>query len=173
VEVVEMVTQTEEKKEERATHLEDLDVIMGEDSSPSEAEVKDDAPVMAPPITKKQVEQPQPTKARKGSYPAINTPPAGDTGSARAVVLHGVPCQRPMAEIIQETGVRGIMGARWPLGGNRRVGKATSSEVVSFNRTLAIGSRLKMRGRWLPIVAYDFNRGRERVEIDGTGSAFH
>jgi len=69
--------------------------------------------------------------------------------------------------------MREIMGARWLLGGNRRVGKATCSVVVSFNRTLAIESHLKMRGRWLPIVAYDFNRGRERVETGGTGSVFY
>jgi len=116
VEVGEMATQTEEKKEERATHVEDLDVIMGEDSSPSEAEVKGDAPVMAPPITKKQVERRHSTKAGKKSQPAKNTPPV-DNGSARAIVIHGVPWQRPMAEIIQDTGVRGIMGARWLLGG--------------------------------------------------------
>ena len=172
VEVVEMATQTEERKEERATYTEKLDVIMGEDSSSSDAEAKDDALVMTPPITKKQVEQRHSTKAGKKSQPAKNIPPV-DNGSARAIVIHGVPCQRPMADIIQDTGMRGIMGARWLLGGNRRVGKATSSVVVFFNRTLAIGSHLKMRGRWLPIVAYDFNRGRERVETGGTGGYFH
>jgi len=78
-----------------------------------------------------------------------------------------------MAEIIQDTEMRGIMGAHWLLGGNRRVGKATSSVVVFFNKTLANGRHLKMRGRWLPIVAYDFNRGRERVETGGTGDYFH
>jgi len=148
--------------------VEELDVIMGEDPSPSEVEVKDNTPVTAPPVTKKQVERHQSTKARKGSHPAKNTPPVGDSSSARAIVIHGVPCQRPMAGVIQDVGVRGIMGARWLLGGNRRVRKATSSVVVFFNRTLAIGSHLKMRGRWLPIVAYDFNRGRERVETGGS-----
>jgi len=148
-------------------------VIMGEDSSPSDVEVKDDARVATPPVTKKQVERRQSTKARKRSHPDKNTPPVGDNGSARAIVIHGVPCQRSMAEVIQDVGVRGIMGARWLLGGNRRVGKATSSVVVFFNRTLAVGSHLKMRGRWLPIVAYDFNIGRERVETGGTGDVFH
>jgi len=113
IQVVEMATQTEERKEERATHTEDLDVVMGEDSSPSEADVKDDAPVMAPPITKKQVERCHSTKAGNNSHPGKNTPPVGDNGSARAIVIHGVPCQRPIAEIIQDTGVRGVMGARW------------------------------------------------------------
>jgi len=133
-EVVEMATQTEERKEERAIHIEELDVIMGEDSSASETEMKDDARVATTPATKKQVERRQSTKARKGSHPAKNTPPAGDNGSARAIVIHGVPCQRPMAEIIQDVGVRGIMGARWLLGGNRRVGKASSVVIFSTGR---------------------------------------
>ncbi|KAF8417689.1 hypothetical protein EV426DRAFT_681950 [Tirmania nivea] len=62
-------------------------------------------------------------------------------------------------------GVRGIMGARWLLGGNRRFGKATSSIVVFFDRKVAVGSHLKMRGRWLSIEAYDFDRGRKRVDV--------
>ncbi|KAF8418445.1 hypothetical protein EV426DRAFT_720646 [Tirmania nivea] len=68
-----------------------------------------------------------------------------------------------MADIIQDVGVRGIWGARWLLRGNRRFGKATSSVVVFFERKLAVGSHLKMRGRWLPIEAYDFQRGRKRI----------
>jgi len=110
--------------------MEELNVIMGKDSSASETAGKDDARVVTPPATKKQVKRPQSTKARKGSHPAKNTPPAGENGSARAIVIYGVPCQRPMGEVIQHVGVRGIMGARWLLGGNRRVGKATSSVVV-------------------------------------------
>jgi len=55
-EVVEMATQTEEGKEERAIYIEELDLIMGEDSSASEMEVKDDVRVATPPGTKKQVE---------------------------------------------------------------------------------------------------------------------
>jgi len=78
VEVVESATQTEEKEAKRATHVEDLDVIMGKDSSPSKAEVKDDSLVTAPLVTKKQVERRQSTKAGKKSYPAKNTPPVGD-----------------------------------------------------------------------------------------------
>ena len=44
------------------------------------------------------------------------------------------------------------------------MGKATSSVVVFYNRKLALGSHLKVRGRWLPIEAYDFDRGRRRVQ---------
>jgi len=53
------------------------------------------------------------------------------------------------------------MGARWLLGGMRRLGKATSSVVGVFDRKLELGSYLKVRWRWL---SYDFDRGRRRVE---------
>ena len=69
-----------------------------------------------------------------------------------------------MADPIQDVGVKGIIGARWLLGGTRRLGKVSSSVVVFCDRKLALGSHLKVRGRWLPIVAYDFERGRSRVE---------
>jgi len=69
-----------------------------------------------------------------------------------------------MADTIQDVGVKGIMGARWLLGGMWRLGKATSSMVVFFDRKLALVSHLKVRGRWLLIEAHDFDRGRRRVE---------
>jgi len=50
-----------------------------------------------------------------------------------------------MADTIQDVGVKGIMGARWLLGGMRRLGKATSSVVVFLDRKLALGSHLKVR----------------------------
>jgi len=59
-------------------------------------------------------------------------------------VIHGVPYLGPMADTIQDVGVKGIMGARWLLG-MRRLGKATSSVVVLFDRKLALGSHLKVR----------------------------
>ena len=55
----------------------------------------------------------------------------------------------------------GTMGARWLLGGARRLGKATSSIVMFFNEVWELGSRLKLRGRWHPLEAYDFDRGRK------------
>jgi len=69
-----------------------------------------------------------------------------------------------MADTIHDVALKGIMGALWLLGGMRRLGKATSSIVVFFDRKLALGSPLKVRGRWLPIEAYDFDRGRRRVK---------
>jgi len=132
-------------------------------------EDEDEALVAAPPATKKQAAPRSAAKpAGKRSQPA-KTPPRSashnDNGPlVKAMVIHGVPCQRPMADTIQDVGVKGILGARWLLGGMRRLGKATSSVVVFFDRKLALGSHLKLRGCWLPIEAYDFNRGRRRVE---------
>ena len=40
------------------------------------------------------------------------------------------------------------MGAHWLLGGTRRIGNATSSVVV-FEKRLALGSHLKVKGGWL------------------------
>ena len=60
--------------------------------------------------------------------------------------------------------MKGIMGSRSLLGGMRRLGKVISSVVVFYNQKLALGSHLKVRGRWLPIEAYEFDRGRRRVE---------
>ena len=72
-----------------------------------------------------------------------------------------------MADTIQDFGVKGIMGAPWLRGGMRRLGKATSSVVVFFGSNLALGSHLKVRRRWLPIEAYDFDGGRRRAECIG------
>ncbi|KAF8437313.1 hypothetical protein BGX38DRAFT_1283577 [Terfezia claveryi] len=161
---VEVAVQTEVEIEKKGAG-DSEDVVMAdrlsmyEDLSAYEDEEK--APVVATPTTKKQAAPRPAAKAGKKSLPAKippqRTPP--NYNLAKAVVIHGVPCQRSMADIIQEMGVRGIMGARWLLGGNRRMGKATSSVVVFFHRKLAVGSHLKMRGRWLPIEAYDCNRG--------------
>ncbi|KAF8418289.1 hypothetical protein EV426DRAFT_700489 [Tirmania nivea] len=161
---VEVAVQTEAEIEKKGVEdSEDVEMAdrsnMYEDLSGYEDE--DEAPVVAPPTTKKQA-APRPAakagKSRPAKIPPQKTPPHDKL--VKAVVIHGVPCQRPIADIIQDMGVRGIMGARWLLGGNRRLGKATSSAVVFFDRKLAVGSHLKMRGRWLPMEAYDFNRGK-------------
>ncbi|KAF8418443.1 hypothetical protein EV426DRAFT_577613 [Tirmania nivea] len=161
---VEVAVQTEVEIEKKGVEdSEDVEMAdrsnMYEDLSRYEDE--DEAPVVAPPTTKKQA-APRPAakagKSRPAKIPPQKTPPHDKL--VKAVVIHGVPCQRPIADIIQDIGVRGIMGARWLLGGNRRLGKATRSVVVFFDRKLAVGSHLKMRGRWLPMEAYDFNRGK-------------
>jgi len=53
------------------------------------------------------------------------------------------------------------MGARWLVGGRRRLGKATSSVVVFFEEVIRLGSQVRLGGRWLHVEAYDFDRGRE------------
>ena len=73
-----------------------------------------------------------------------------------------------MAAITEEVGGRlrgrkvGIMGARWPVrGGRRRLGKATSSVVVFFEKVIRLGSQVRLGGHWIPVEAYDFDRGRK------------
>jgi len=92
----------------------------------------------------------------------------------RAFVVHRIPCQRPMADTIQDmkkTGMRGIMGALWLVGGQRRAGKTTSSVVIFLNRIVSFHvqegqMQAKVRGRWLPMSIYDFERGRKRPGSD-------
>jgi len=122
-----------------------------------------------PPATKKQdaprsAAKPAGKRSRPAKTPSRSASPDENGPLVKAMVIRGVPCQRPMADTIQDVGVKGIMGARWLLGGMRRLGKATKSVVVFFDRNLALGSHLKVRGCWLPIEAYDFNIGRRRVE---------
>ena len=127
------------KEQDKDTEMVDLDrFTLYEDLSEYEKEVEDVAPV-TPPITKKQTtkrqvvpakaEKPRPAKY-KPTTKAIDKERSTDT---KAFVVHGIPCQRPMADTIQDVrkaGIRGIIGARWLLGGQRRTGKATSSVVI-------------------------------------------
>jgi len=68
-----------------------------------------------------------------------------------------------MADIVQEVigrlrgGRNGVMRARRLVRSMRRLGKATSSVVIFFEK-LVLGSHLKMRGKWRPIEAYGFDR---------------
>jgi len=94
----------------------------------------EDVAQVTPLITKKQtikrqVERPagrpQPTKYNKRAK-------AADVDT-RAFVVHGIACQRPMTDTIQDvkkTGLRGIIRTRWLMGGQRRAGKTTSSVVI-------------------------------------------
>jgi len=83
------------------------------------------------------------------------------------MVIHVVPCHRPAAKIPEEVGEGlrggkvGIMGASWLVGGRRRLGKAISSVVVFFEEVIRLGSQVRLGGRWLPVEAYDFGRGRK------------
>jgi len=145
-----------------------------EDLSEYEKEIEDVA-LVTPPITKKQTTRPQverpagrpqPTKYKRTK---AADPEYVDTA---AFVVHGIPCQRPMADTIQDikkTGMRGIIGARWLVGGQRRAGKTTSSVVTFLNRVISFHvqegqMQAKVRGRSLPVSIYDFERGRKRPE---------
>jgi len=134
----------------------------------SSYEDEDEVLVAAPPATKKQaIRLPAAKSAGKKSQPAKThpqNPPPGDNRLVKAMVIHGASAQRPMSDITQVVGARGIMGPLWLLGDIESVGKATSSVVVFFDKKLALGSHLKVRGRWVPIEADDFDRGRRRVE---------
>jgi len=71
--------------------------------------------------------------------------------------------------------MRGIIGARWPLGGHRRTGKTTSSVVVFLNNPVSFHVQggqmgMKVRGHCLPVEVYDFERGRKRSEVTDSGS---
>ncbi|KAF8427026.1 hypothetical protein EV426DRAFT_707267 [Tirmania nivea] len=118
---VEVAVQTEAEIEKGVEDSEDVEMAdrsnMYEDLSGYEDEDEDEAPVVAPPTTKKQA-APRPAakagKSRPAKIPPQKTPP--NDKLVKAVVIHGVPCQRPIADIIQDMGVRGIMGARWLLG---------------------------------------------------------
>ena len=89
----------------------------------------------------------------------------------RAFVVHGIHCRRPMAEAIQDVkqaGIRGIVGARWLLEGQRRANKTTSSVVIFLSIPVSFQvhdsqTSMKVRGHWLPKEAYDF----ERPEVTG------
>ena len=86
---------------------------------------------------------------------------------ARAYVVHGVRCRRPMTHIIQEVetafGRKGgeVIGVRWLLDGGRRRGKAASSLVVFLKRAVPTASEMsvRIRGRKHTVVEYEWERG--------------
>jgi len=130
-------------------------------------EEEDETLAPEPPAKKKQAARRPAASAGKKSQPA-KTPSRSISPNdilVKALVVHGIPCQRPLAELVQDVGPGGIMGAHWLLRGARRLGKTTSSVVIFFDKKLALGTHLKVKGRWHPTEAYDFDRGRRRVEV--------
>ena len=93
-------------------------------------------------------------------------------------MVHGVPCRRPINDTIQDlrrAGMRGIRGARWLIGENRRMNKTTSSVVVFLEKEISFviskeGLRMRLRGRNLPVDRYDFDRGRKKKDTEEEGS---
>ena len=174
----------EEKKQEAGKKKTDgVDTEMKDVSPVSKKQGKrrDAAPVTTP-STKKQIplrtrntptERSPPVKNRKTTHPT------GDQyASMKAFVVHGVPCRRPINDTLQDlrrAGMKGIRGARWLVGENRRMNKTTSSVVVFLEEEIAFvvskkGLRMRLRGRNLPVDRYDFDRGRMKKGIEEEGS---
>jgi len=86
----------------------------------SGCEEKDEALVVAPPVTKKQAAprlpaRPAGKRSRPAKIPPRSTSPDDNGPLVKAIVIHGTPCQRPLADTIQDVGGKGIMGACWLL----------------------------------------------------------
>ena len=94
--------------------------------------------------------------------PAVNTPTPA-TRAVRAIVVHGIACERPIAstsQMVERVLGRGILaGARWLLASSRRAGKATSSMMYILMGPVQMmekGQKLKMFGKWHLVDEYDF-----------------
>ena len=143
---MEAETQTDEVKKKVAQITEVEDIVMKdrhevtklEEWQPyedlSSYEEEHVVQVAAPPATKKLAALRLVANAGKKSQRAKKNQVTSVRTSSRAMVIHGIPCQRPLANIIQDVGVKGTMGARWLLGGTRRLEKVTSSVVIFFDR---------------------------------------
>ena len=88
-----------------------------------------------------------------------------ESATGKAWVVHGVSCQRPMVEILQDTrrffGERfdtEVCGGRWLLNQSRRVGKITSSVVIFLRQNVCFKGGVKFGRRWHCPEAYDFDR---------------
>jgi len=122
------------------------------------------APV-TPPITKKQTTRrqverptgrPQPTKHKRTKVTDLQQSLCSARNSLPKT--HG-----------RHNTMRGIIGASWLVGGQRRAGKTTSSVVILLNRVISFHiqedqMQARVRGRWLPVSISDFERGRKRPE---------
>jgi len=82
---------------------------------------------------------------------------------AKAFIIHGIPCQRPIAATVRDVRRAGfnVTWARWLVGARRRLGKPRSSVVIYLDAEIPIYTEdgwLLVRGRRLPIEVYDFDR---------------
>jgi len=120
-----MEKKRERKGKGRAKDSEDTVMKDGSDNSDSYREMyedlsgyedEDEALVAAPPATKNQAAprsaaRPAGKRSRPAKTPPRSTSPDDSGPLVKAMVIHGVPA-RPMADTIQDVGVKGIMGAR-------------------------------------------------------------
>ena len=104
--------------------------------------------------------------------PAV-TKPTGNAMSYRAIVVHGIGYQQPIAATILDTRRWGnVLGARWLLGKSRREGKTTISVVAFFDREVQVGPTMKILGKRHSVAAYDWDRagGADRYRAGGIHS---
>jgi len=113
----------------RAKNSEDTVIKDGSDNSDSYQEMyedlsgyedEDEALVAAPPATKKHAAprsaaRPAGKRPRPAKTPPWSTSPDDNGPLVKAIVIHGAPWQRPLADTIQDGGGKGIMGPRWLL----------------------------------------------------------
>ena len=136
------------------------DIVM-KDWSPYEdlSEYEKEAEVVVPRGAPTRTVRKHPT-VTPAAPPAV-TKPTGNATNHRALVVHGISCQQPIAVTILDARRWGnVLGARWLLGKSRREGKTTSSVVVFFDREVQVGPSMKIRGNRHSVEAYDWDRGR-------------
>ena len=88
-----------------------------------------------------------------------------ESAMRKAWVVHGVSCQQPMADVLQDAGRffrersdTEIRGGRWLLNRSRRIGKITSSVVIFLKQDVCLKGGVKLGRRWHSTEAYDFDR---------------
>lgn len=87
----------------------------------------EDVDPVDPTVTKTQVAKRQATRPAVFNYLplAAKTQPKAMRNGSTAIIVHGVPCKSPMADIIQyaEYTFEEVVGARWLLQGEEEGGK--------------------------------------------------
>jgi len=120
----------ERKGKGRAKDSEDTVMKNGSDISDSYQEMSEDLPgyededgamVAAPPATKKQAApcsaaKPAGKRSRPAKTPPRSTSPDANGLLVKAMVIHGGPCQRPVADTIQHVGVKKDYGGTLAAG---------------------------------------------------------
>lgn len=134
------------------------------DKVPAKAPViPETTPATKAPSTKCRTANPAARNTHASRHTATNRHDSNGEVLAKAFIIHGISCQRPIAETVQDVRREGfrVTGARWLVGARRRFGKPTSSVVIYLNAEIPIYTQdgwLRVRGRKLPVEVYDFDR---------------
>ena len=107
--------------------------------------------------------------------PLANTTNATPTSAhpVRAFVVHGIACNGPWTQKIQEAerafGRRGggVIGVRWLLQGYRRRGKMFSSLVVFVKRAVQTAADMYVRVRGRKHKVEEYRWDRKSTKLDG------